>query len=151
VWATFRAAVTVGDGVGVGLQSRVMDRNELNEVRKIALGLPGVTEGMSHRSPCFYVQNKKPVCYFHETSRSSGRPAIWCPFPSGVNREMAESEPERFFEPTPSASGVFGNWLGVYLDTSVGHEVDWTEIAVIIDRAFRHVAPKRLIAQLDEQ
>ena len=64
---------------------------------------------------------------------------------------MAESEPERFFEPTPSASGVFRDWLGVYLDALADHEVDWTEIAVILDRAFRHVAPKRLIVQLDEQ
>lgn len=128
-----------------------MDAVELIEVRKIALALPGVTEGMSHRSPCFYVQNRKPVCYFHGTSPGSGRPAIWCPFPSGINREMAESEPERFFEPTPSASGVFRDWLGVYLDALADHEVDWTEIAVILDRAFRHVAPKRLIVQLDEQ
>jgi len=34
----------------------------------------------------------------------------------------------------------------VYLDVPV----DWDEIAVIVDDAFRSVAPKRVIAQLDE-
>ena len=126
-----------------------MDAPELVNVRKIALGLPEINERSSHGSPCFFLRDKKPLCYYHEKSRGSGRPALWCPTMPGVNREMAESEPERFFEPTPSSSGVFRDWLGVYLDAPVDHEVDWVEIAVILKAAYRKIAPKALAALLD--
>jgi predicted DNA-binding protein (MmcQ/YjbR family) len=36
-------------------------------------------------------------------------------------------------------------WLGVYLDVPV----DWDEIADIVVDAYRRVAPKRLVAELD--
>jgi len=48
-----------------------------------------------------------------------------------------------------SASGVFSSWLGVYLDTTGKHAVDWSEIAAIVEDAFRMVAPKSLVAELD--
>jgi hypothetical protein len=38
--------------------------------------------------------------------------------------------------------------LGVFLDRST---VDWNEIAALLEEAFRTVAPKRLIAKLDER
>jgi hypothetical protein len=63
---------------------------------------------------------------------------------------LTASEPSRFFRPTPSASGVFASWLGVYLDTS-DSLVEWTEIAAIVEDAFRTVAPKALTAELDDR
>ena len=72
------------------------------------------------------------------------------PSPAGVPAELTASEPRRFFHPTPSASGVFAGWLGVYLDADGDDRVDWSEIAGIIEDAFRTIAPKRLIARLDE-
>jgi hypothetical protein len=48
-----------------------------------------------------------------------------------------------------SASGVFANWLGVFLDAPVESEVDWSHIAAILEDAFRKVAPKKLIGELD--
>ena len=71
------------------------------------------------------------------------------PAPPGVPADLTASEPERFFHPTPSASGVFANWLGVYLDTDGDDRVDWREIAGIIHDAFRTVAPKPFIDELD--
>ena len=59
------------------------------------------------------------------------------------------TEPERFFRPSTSASGTFSNWVGLFLDLSGDDEVDWGEIAAIIQEAYRLVAPKELIAQLD--
>ena len=59
------------------------------------------------------------------------------------------TEPERFFRPPASASGTFSNWVGVFLDLSGDDEVDWGEIAVIIEEAYCLVAPQELIAQLD--
>ena len=52
------------------------------------------------------------------------------------------TEPERFFRPPTSASGMFSNWVGVFLDLSGDDEVDWGEIAAIIEEAYCLVAPK---------
>jgi predicted DNA-binding protein (MmcQ/YjbR family) len=56
---------------------------------------------------------------------------------------MVSSDPERFFVP-PYVGGR--GWLGVYLDVPV----DWDEIAEIVEDAYRTVAPKRLVDQLEE-
>ncbi|MFZ6003341.1 MAG: MmcQ/YjbR family DNA-binding protein [Actinomycetota bacterium] len=124
---------------------------ELAQVRRIALALPGVTERVSHGEPCFFVQDKRPLCYFHDDHRGDGRISLWCPAPRGVPAELVSAEPRRFFHPTPSASGVFSDWLGVYLDTGGDDRVDWREIAGILGDAFRTIAPRSLIAQLDRR
>ena len=102
-----------------------VEGDELEQVRRIALALPGVTERVSHAEPCFFVQGKRPLCYFHANHRGDGRISLWCPAPPGVPADLTASEPDRFFHPTPSASGVFANWLGVYLDTDGDDRVDW--------------------------
>jgi hypothetical protein len=122
---------------------------ELKRVRKIALALPGVNERSSHGAPCFFVRDKRPLCYYHDNHRADGRVSLWCPAPPGVAEELVGAEPERYFEPTPSASGVFSDWLGVYLDGSGSNKVDWREVAAIVEDAYRVVAPKALIARLD--
>lgn len=70
------------------------------------------------------------------------RVAFWCAAPEGVQAMLVEAEPTRFFR--PPYVGHRG-WLGVYLDV----EVDWERIAEIVEDAYRVVAPKRLVAQLD--
>jgi hypothetical protein len=60
---------------------------------------------------------------------------------SGAQEELVATDPTRFFR--PPYVGVRG-WLGVYPD------VDWTEIEEIVTDAYRQVAPKRLVARLDE-
>jgi len=64
---------------------------------------------------------------------------------------MVSAEPVRFFAPSTSARGAFAGWLGVYLDTSGKHKVDWGEVAAIVQDAYRHVAPKSLVAELDNR
>ena len=68
---------------------------------------PGVNERLSHGAPCFFVQDKRPLCYYHDDHHGDGRISLWCPAPPGVPEELVGAEPERFFEPTPSASGTF--------------------------------------------
>ncbi len=126
-----------------------MGARELAKVRKIALALPEVNERRSHGEPCFFVRDKRPLAYFHDNRAGDGRVTLWCPAPTGVPSELAATEPDRFFEPAPSASGVFSTWLGVYLDTAGADRVDWGEIARILEDAYRTVAPKALVAQLD--
>jgi len=122
-------------------------KRELDGVRKIALALPEVNERLSHGAPCFFIQNKRPLCYYHDDHRGDGRVSLWFPVRPGAQEEMVAAEPERFFKPATSAAGTFGNWLGVFLDTP---ELDWREIAALLEEAFRGVAPKRLVGKLDE-
>jgi hypothetical protein len=128
-----------------------MGAREIGRVRTLALAFPGVNERLSHGEPCFFVRDKRPLCYYHDDHNGDGRISVWCPVPPGVQEELVSAEPERFFAPTPSASGVFSEWVGVYLDKSGEHEVDWNEVAVILDDAFRNVAPKVLIGELDRR
>ena len=71
-------------------------------------------------------------------------PHLWCAAPAGVQEELVETEPDRFFR--PPYVGHRG-WLGVRLD----RKVDWSEVAEICRDAYRVVAPKTLAARLDEQ
>ena len=124
-------------------------KRELDRLRRIVLGLPEVNERLSHGAICFFVRDTRPLCYFHDNHRGDGRVSLWCPAPAGAQEELVGSEPARFFAPTPSAKGTFSDWLGVYLDTTGANKVDWNEVAAILEEAFRMVAPKRLVAELD--
>lgn len=79
---------------------------------------------------------------FHDDHHGDGRLAIWCAAPDGAQALMVESEPERFF--VPPYVGHRG-WLGVRLDV----DVDWNEVAAIVEDAYRTVAPRKLVAMLD--
>jgi hypothetical protein len=114
----------------------------LEAVRQICLGLPEVTERPSHGSPTFFV-GKRTFVMFLDDHHSDGRLAIWCAAPPGVQVQLVEQEPHRFFR--PPYVGHRG-WLGVELDK----EPDWDEMAAICADAYRQVAPKRLLAALDE-
>ena len=94
-----------------------MGRSELDGVRKIALALPEVNERLSHGAPCFFIQNKRPLCYYHDDHRGDGRLSLWFPIRPGVQEERVAAEPERIFKPPMSSAGHFENWLGVFLDT----------------------------------
>ena len=128
---------------------RVEGKGALDRVRKIALVLPDASERLSHGEPCFFVAERRPFCYFHDDHNGDGRVSLWCPTLPGVQEELVTAEPRRFFRPTPSASGTFSTWLGVYLDTTGTDRVDWKEISKILEDAYRSAAPKRLIKELE--
>ena len=115
----------------------------LEQVRQHALALPETNERLSHGSPSFFVRDKKLFTTFVDNHHDDGRLAIWCAAPSGVQENLVETEPERFYR--PPYVGHRG-WIGVRLDV----DVDWDEIGEIVTDAYRHVAPKKLIAQLDD-
>jgi hypothetical protein len=96
-----------------------MADRELARLRQITLALPEVNERLSHGAPSFYFRDKRPICYFHDADfANDDRVSLWCPAAAGIQENLVGAEPERFFAPTPSASGVFRDWIGVYLDTS---------------------------------
>ncbi len=51
-----------------------MAKHPLDRVRAIALALPEVTERLSHGAPCFFVRDRRPICYFHDDVAGDGAP-----------------------------------------------------------------------------
>ncbi|WP_280468187.1 MmcQ/YjbR family DNA-binding protein [Nocardia cyriacigeorgica] len=114
----------------------------LTHVRAICLRLPESSERLSHGSPSFFVRAKTVFTSYVDGGHHSPGPALWCPAPDGVQDELVDAEPERFF--IPPYVGHRG-WIGVRLDI----DPDWGEIDAIIRDGYRRVAPKKLSAQLD--
>jgi hypothetical protein len=122
--------------------------SELDQLREIALSFPDVSERLSHGATCFFVRDKRPLCYFHD-HHNDDRMSVWCPARPGLRDQMVAGEPERFFKPPMSAKGTFSGWLGVFVDMPGERGADWGEVAEIIEDAFRLVAPVTAIAALD--
>lgn len=110
-----------------------------------------VTERRSHGAPCFFVRDTRAVCCFHEHHHGDDRISLWCPIPLGVADALVSAEPERFLKPPTSAAGTFSRWWGMYLDASGRNAVDWNEVAAVLEDAYRTVAPKMLVAKLDDR
>ena len=128
-----------------------MGKQELNRVRKIVLEFPEVNERLSHGAICFFIQNKTPVCYFHDNHRSDNRISIWCPAFADVQEDLTHFQPKQFFKPETGAGGQFEGWIGTYLDTTDENGVDWKQIRRVLELAYKKVAPKRLIAEMERE
>ena len=107
----------------------------LAAVREACLGLPEVTERLSHGSPSFFVRGTTTFVMFLDNHHDDGRLAVWCAAPAGVQAQLVEQEPDRFFR--PPYVGHRG-WIGVRLDV----ELDPDELGAICEDAYRHVAPR---------
>jgi hypothetical protein len=119
-----------------------MPRAGLEErIRGICLSLPGVTEKLSHGAPAFFA-GKQFLMLWPGGHHDHGFPHLWCAAPPGVQDDLVTTEPDRFFRP-PYVGGR--GWIGVRLDG----RIDWGEMAIVCEEAFRTVAPKKLIAALD--
>ena len=121
-----------------------MAEDPLEKLRKLCLALPETSERLSHGAPTFFIGAKKSFVMFHDDHHGDGRLALWVASPPGVQAMMVDEDPEQFFVP-PYVGGR--GWLGVRLD----RDPNWDEVAAIVVEAYRCVAPKKLIAQLDEQ
>lgn len=114
----------------------------LEQLREICFAMPEVTERLSHGTPSFFIRDKKVLCSIWDQHHDDDRLALWCAAPPGVQAELVDREPERFF--VPQYVGHRG-WIGVRLDV----DLDWDEIDAILRDAYRLVAPKSLTKQLD--
>lgn len=111
----------------------------LEQVRRLCLALPEVTERLSHGEPTWFV--RKAFVMFADRHHDD-RVAFWCAAPAGAQPARVAADPERYFVP-PYVGGR--GWLGVHLDVPV----DRDEVADLIEEAYRQVAPARLTALLD--
>ncbi len=113
----------------------------LEHLRRLCLALPEVTERLSHGEPTWFVRGKKTFVTYADHHHDD-RLGFWCAAPPGVQQALVAGDPERYFR--PPYVGHRG-WLGVYLDV----EVDWDVVADLVEDAFRVIAPKALVAQLE--
>jgi predicted DNA-binding protein (MmcQ/YjbR family) len=120
-----------------------MPPNPLVRLRKLCLALPEAHEVEAWGEPTFRVRDKLFAMFAHANNHhGGGRPAVWCKAGPGNQELMVQAEPQRFF--VPPYVGPSG-WIGVWLD----RQVDWPELAGLVQDSYRLVAPKRLIATLE--
>ena len=110
----------------------------LRRIRAICLGLPEVSERLSHGAPTFFVRGKTAFLMVLTDHHGDGRFAIWCAAPTGMQSMLVEADPERFF--VPPYVGHRG-WLGVRLDRGL----HWEELEGIAEDAYAEVAPAKLV------
>jgi hypothetical protein len=110
----------------------------LAKLREICLAFPETSERPSHGAPTFFVREKRSFLMVLTNHHGDGRFAIWCAAPDGMQNMLVEADPERFF--VPPYVGHRG-WLGVRLD----RDIHWDELAGIVEDAYAHVAPAKLV------
>ncbi len=112
----------------------------VERLRALCLAYPEVSERPSHGEPTWFAG--KRVFVNLSDHHHDDRLAFWCAAPPGVQEELVESDPKRFFR--PPYVGHRG-WVGVYLDVSQ----DWEQLEELVAEAYRVVATKKLLAALD--
>ncbi|MGH3469699.1 MAG: MmcQ/YjbR family DNA-binding protein [Thermocrispum sp.] len=118
-----------------------MADDPLERLRALCLAMPEATERLSHGEPTWFVRGRKTFVTY-SNHHHDDRLGFWCAAPHGAQEALVGSDPQRYFR--PPYVGHRG-WLGVYLDVPV----DWGEVDEIVRDAYRSVAPKTLVAELD--
>ena len=118
-----------------------MSKNHLERVRRVCTSLPETTERLSHGEPTFFVR-KKVFAMFSNNHHNDGHISVVVPAPTGMQAVLIEGSPEKFYRP-PYVGGA--GWIGIELA-----RVNNKELAFHINEAFRLIAPKNLLAAMEE-
>jgi predicted DNA-binding protein (MmcQ/YjbR family) len=116
----------------------MQERQLTDRLRAICLALPEAVEKEAWGDPTFRVRDK----IFAMEKRGDGRISVWCKAPPGSQMVLVGADPDRFF--VPPYVGHKG-WIGMRLD----NEPDWSEVAEVVRRSYRLIAPKRLASLLE--
>ena len=119
--------------VVAGWYTGVMPTQPIDRLRAICLALPEAEEKEAWGDPTFRVRDT----IFAMQKRGDGRISVWCKAPPGSQMVLVGADPERFF--VPPYVGPKG-WVGMRLDS----DPDWDEVAALVRRSYRLIAPKRL-------
>jgi hypothetical protein len=110
----------------------------MENVRPIALALPGVIEKHSHGSPTFFTAEGRKGRTFasvhDEREYFEGRLCLWAASEGPVRDALIEDRPDVYFVP-PYVGGR--GWIGMRLDTD---PVDWNDVAGVIEDAHALIA-----------
>jgi len=115
------------------MPAREFERPVFARLRKLCLALPETKETTSWGHPTFRV-GKKVFCSFEIFG---GRPAVAFRASTADAKRIAR---KKDFFATPYGRGV---WVSRWVDVAVDQKL----MATMIDRSFRQVAPKRLVAE----
>jgi hypothetical protein len=107
---------------------------QLQRVRKICLGLPDVSEKLSHGEPTFFVK-KRVFAMCSTNHHNDGHVAVLLPAPPGLQEALIDEAPGTYYR--PPYVGVSG-WIGVELD-QVNEEV----LEAHIRQAWQFIVNKR--------
>jgi predicted DNA-binding protein (MmcQ/YjbR family) len=104
-----------------------------DRLRAICLALPEATQIVIRRGPTYRVEDR----IFALDRLVEGRASVWFKAPAGAQGVLIGADPELFFSPPYYGSK---GWVGMRLDRAP----DWREVASLVARSYRLVAPKRL-------
>jgi hypothetical protein len=105
-------------------------------LRALCLALPEAEERETWGLPTFRVRGR----IFAMAPGQGPDLAVWCKAPPGAQQVLVGADPDRFF--APPYVGPKG-WIGMRLHPPP----DWAEVAGLVHRSWRLVAPKRLVVQ----
>ena len=114
-------------------------RAPVQRLRAICLALPEATEKLAWGEPTWRVRGRL-FAQLDDHHHGAEHLAVWLPAPLGEQEAMIFTDPARFFR--PPYVGPRG-WVGVRID----RRPDWTQVATLVEQAYRLVAPPRLCAQ----
>jgi predicted DNA-binding protein (MmcQ/YjbR family) len=106
-----------------------------DRLRAICLALPDASEKAMKRGPTYRIADK----IFAMERPWQGGVSVWCKAPPGSQEVLVGADPARFF--VPPYVGPKG-WVGMRLD----NRPDWPEVAALVQRSYRLVAPRRFAA-----
>jgi hypothetical protein len=122
----------------------------LARVRAICLALPGAAEKVAHGRPNFFT--RKVFAIYGGSVKGDhyapiARHALLF-LPDAAEREALLEDTRSF---VPAYVGTAG-WLGLTFHGLAGpDEVDWAEMAELVDASYRLTAPKTLVRELDSR
>jgi hypothetical protein len=106
---------------------------QIERVRRICLAMPETIEKLSHGEPTFF-RSKRVFAMFANNHHHDGHVAVWLPAAEGVQSELIENDPAKYFR--PPYVGVKG-WVGIELAA-----VSDDELGFHISEAYRLIAPR---------
>lgn len=116
----------------------------IDRLRSIMDELPETSEGVTHGAITFHVRERRVLAALVDQRGSGDGLSLLAPAPPGVQEDVVASEPARFFR--PADRGEEG-WIGLRIDLAP----NWREITEVIHDAYRLVAPRALVRQLDAE
>lgn len=109
---------------------------------ELVAGLPGVVVEDSFGHTGFLLRRQR-IAWLLVNHHGDGRIALCVKAPSGELETLLAADPERYFRPA-----YVRDWVGIELH---GVEPDWTEIAALLEQAWRMRAGKRAVAAYDAE
>jgi predicted DNA-binding protein (MmcQ/YjbR family) len=108
--------------------------NPIERLRAVCLALPEAVEKETWDIPTFRVRDK---IFAMAPDAEDGVLTVQCKAPPGAQAVLVGADPDRFF--VPAYVGPKG-WVGMRLD----RRPNWDEVALLVRRSYRLVAPKKL-------